>query len=93
VGNAPVGNVIGPNLINFDISARKTFELTERYRLTVNFDSFNVANHPNFSVPYLNVNSQNVFGAGAQVPITGAYLGIGSAGRPRNISGGARLTF
>ena len=85
--------MIGPNLINSDISARKTFELSERFRLTVNFDAFNVANHPNFSVPYLNVNSEVTNGTSTQVPVIGQYLGIGSAGRPRNISGGARLTF
>jgi hypothetical protein len=59
----------------------------------VNFDSFNVLNHPNFGVPYLNYNSETVPINGAAVPITGAWLGIGSAGRPRNISGGARLYF
>ena len=93
VGDAPIGNIIGPSFENFDISLRKTFELTERYRLTVNLDGFNVLNHPNFSVPYLNVNSETVVGSSATVPISGAWLGIGSAGRPRNISGGARLYF
>ncbi len=95
VGDAPVGNVIGPRLINLDISLRKTFELTERARLTLNFDGFNVANHPNFSVPYLNVNTTTVGGAGgsANAPLYGAYLGIGSAGRPRNLSAGARINF
>lgn len=94
VGNAPVGNVIGPNLINMDVSLRKTFELTSRYRLTVNLDSFNVANHPNFSVPYLNVNTTTApGGTSASIPTDGAYLGVGSAGRPRNLSAGARLVF
>jgi len=93
VGDAPVGNVLGPNLYDVDLSIRKTFELTARYRLTVNFDSFNVLNHPNFSVPFLNINTVTVPETSVQVPITGAYLGIGSAGRPRNISGGARLYF
>jgi hypothetical protein len=93
VGDAPVGNVIGPNLINFDVSARKTFELSPRYRITVNLDAFNIFNHPNFSVPYLNVNSVTTPNGSANVPTTGQWLGIGSAGRPRNISGGARLYF
>jgi len=93
-GNAPVGNVIGPNFVDFDISARKTFELTERYRLTVNFDAFNVLNHPNFNVPTLNVNTTVApGGSSATIPQQGAYLGIFTAGRPRNLSAGARIIF
>jgi hypothetical protein len=74
---------------------RKTFELSPRYRLTVNFDSFNVLNHPNFSVPYLNINSETITPntTSAFTPTGGAWFGIGSAGRPRNISAGARLYF
>jgi hypothetical protein len=93
-GNAPVGNVHGPSFVDFDVSLRKTFELSERYRLTINLDSFNIVNHPNFGTPALNVNS-NVTpgGTSASVPQYGAYLGIASAGRPRNLSAGARLIF
>jgi hypothetical protein len=93
VGDAPVGNVLGPHLVNVDLSARKTFELSPRYRLTLNFDAFNIFNHPNFSVPYLNVNSETTPNGSANAATTGVYEGIGSAGRPRNISAGARLYF
>jgi hypothetical protein len=93
VGDSPVGNIVGPHLVNFDVSMRKTFELSRRYRMTVNFDSFNIFNHPNFGVPYLNVNSTTTPINSASAPTTGAYEGIGSVGRPRNISAGARLYF
>jgi hypothetical protein len=93
VGDAPVGNIIGPRLVNMDVSARKTFELSRRYRLTVNIDSYNIFNHPNFGVPYLNVNSTNTPNGSANAPTTGAWEGLGSVGRPRQISGGARLYF
>jgi hypothetical protein len=95
VGNAPIGNILGPHLVNLDISLRKTFELSERYRLTVNFDTFNVFNHPNFGNPGLNVNSTTIGGAGGSVnvPLYGSYEGISSVGRPRNLSAGARLNF
>jgi hypothetical protein len=93
VGDAPVGNIIGPRLINFDVSARKTFELSPRYRLTVNIDSFNIFNHPNFGVPYLNVDSQTYPGGSAGATTLGAYEGLGTVGRPRQVSAGARLYF
>jgi hypothetical protein len=93
VGDAPVGNIIGPHLVNFDVSARKTFELSRRYRLTVNIDSYNIFNHPNFGVPYLNVNSTTTPNGSANAATTGTYEGLGTVGRPRQISGGARLYF
>lgn len=93
-GNAPVGNIIGPSFANLDVSLRKTFEISERYRLRINLDAFNALNHPNFGVPYLNINSATTgTGSSATAGVLGVYEGIGSAGRPRNIAGGAQLTF
>ena len=83
VGDAPVGDIIGPRFFNADVVLRKTFELLEHYRLTLNFDAYNVLNHPNFGTPTLNVNTN----------VALQYEGIGSAGRARNISAGARLFF
>jgi len=93
VGDAPVGNIIGPSFADFDVSARKTFELGAHYRLQINLDAFNVLNHPNFAAPVANINVEDVPITSVQVPQTGAWLPTNSAGRPRNISGGARLTF
>jgi hypothetical protein len=41
----------GPASANVDLSALKTFELTERTRLQFRAEMFNVANHPNFGLP------------------------------------------
>ena len=41
----------GPASANVDLSALKTFELTERTRLQFRAELFNVANHPNFGLP------------------------------------------
>ena len=51
IGNAPVGLIASPSYIDFDVSLRKTFNYTERYHLTLNFDGFNAFNHPNLNSP------------------------------------------
>lgn len=99
IGNAPVGLIASPNYINFDVSLRKTFNYTERYHLTVNFDGFNMFNHPNLNSPTGNINSCATFSniVLANVNNTGGHdyssCGITSASRPRQLQGGARLTF
>ncbi|SNT41466.1 TonB-dependent Receptor Plug Domain [Granulicella rosea] len=99
IGNVPNGLIAGPNYVDLDVSMRKTFNFTERYRLTVNFDGFNVLNHPNFNSPTVNVNSATTVSDTQNVSATNtaghdySYLGITSANRPRNIQGGLRFAF
>jgi hypothetical protein len=91
IGNAPVGNIIGPNFVNVDVSMRKAFALPHNFRLAVQLDSFNVFNHPTLSVPGANVNGQT------SVEVNGvvdhAYEYVNSAGRARDFEAAARLTF
>lgn len=49
----------GPAYADVDLSALKTFELTERYRLQFRAEQFNVANHPNFALPISDLNSSD----------------------------------
>jgi hypothetical protein len=89
-GNSPIGIIAGPNYIDFDVSARKTFNYGSRYHLTANLDGFNIANHPNFNTPSANT---NVKVASSLAANGWAALAITSANRPRNVQAGLRLTF
>lgn len=99
IGNAPVGLIASPNYINFDVSLRKTFNYGERYHMTLNFDGFNALNHPNLNSPTVNVNGCTTYNDPVLVSANNvgghnySACGIFSASRPRQIQGGARLTF
>jgi hypothetical protein len=58
VGNAPTGNIIGPGYFNWDVSARKKFNLPhEGMNLLFQLDLFNVFNHTNWNNPGTSANS------------------------------------
>jgi hypothetical protein len=41
----------GPGFERLDFSLFKQFEITDRYRVEFRSEYFNLANHPNFSIP------------------------------------------
>jgi hypothetical protein len=50
-GDAGRAILRGPDLVNFDFSAYKTFRLGERFGLVFRAEFFNIFNHPNFNLP------------------------------------------
>jgi len=50
-GDAGRAILRGPDLVNFDFSAYKTFHLNERFGLVFRAELFNIFNHPNFNLP------------------------------------------
>ncbi|WP_175528987.1 carboxypeptidase regulatory-like domain-containing protein [Granulicella pectinivorans] len=52
-GNVPrtLPHVRGPGTENFDLSIFKTTEITERFKLQLRAEAFNVLNHANFGLP------------------------------------------
>lgn len=50
-GNGGNGNLRGPSQVNFDLGLMKDFSLTERQKLTLRGEFFNIANHPQFEIP------------------------------------------
>jgi hypothetical protein len=48
-GNARDGDLVGPGQVNFDFSAFKNFNITERQQLQFRAEMFNIFNHPQFA--------------------------------------------
>jgi len=53
-GNSSIGNLRGPNLVNFDIVLQKNFKIRESQQLEFRSEFFNIFNHPNFGLPAVN---------------------------------------
>jgi hypothetical protein len=56
-GNVGRNTMRAPGVVNLDLSAFRTFGLTERLKLEFRAESFNVSNTPHFGTPNNNVNS------------------------------------
>ncbi len=50
-GNLGRNTLIGPGIVNFDLSVAKTFAIDELRKFEFRGEMFNLPNHPNFSVP------------------------------------------
>ena len=81
LGNSGVGIVVGPGLALWDMSLRKEFRMTERWRLKFQADAFNSLNHVNFRGLNVTTTSGTTFGT------------VSSSGPARNIQFGSRVTF
>ena len=79
-GNAGRNSLLGPGYSSFDISLLRRFTLPERATLTLEAQSFNLLNRPNFSLP-------SPF---ADQPSFGI---ISSASDPRELQFAARVSF
>jgi Carboxypeptidase regulatory-like domain len=53
-GNSRIGNLRGPDLVNFDFVLQKNFKLYEAHQLEFRAEFFNIFNHPNFGLPGAN---------------------------------------
>jgi hypothetical protein len=71
-GDAPIGDIIGPNFYQWDLSLRKTFALRFREGLHLQFqaDAFNVFNRANWNNPNVSNAGSSTFGQ-----ITGSLPG------------------
>jgi hypothetical protein len=79
-GNAGRNSLLGPGYGSFDISLLRRFTLPERATLTLEAQSFNLFNRPNFALP----------AAVTDQPSSGI---ISSASDPRELQFAARLSF
>jgi hypothetical protein len=79
-GNSSNGVVRGPAYTSFNTALYKTLPITERFKLQIRAEAFNVANHPNFAAISTGLGAAN-FGQ------------ITSAHNPRNLEFALKLTF
>jgi hypothetical protein len=99
-GNAGRNILRGPGFAQFDPSLHKDFAVTERRKLTVGLEAYNLSNHPNFGVPSntqsplaLGGNGDAVFkdAAGHLADNAGQILTTVGTGRQIQLTG--RFTF
>jgi hypothetical protein len=91
-GNARRAALRGPDMVNFDFSAYKTFQLGERFGLQFRSEFFNIFNHPNFNLP--NVGSGGgSSGAGFSNNAGGAAITQTLPDAQREIQFGLKLQF
>lgn len=58
-GNAPVGSILGPGLINSDMALYKDFKVEGRNVIQFRAEAFNVFNHPNFNAVSTSLGAAN----------------------------------
>ena len=81
LGNSGSGKVRGPGYFNADVSLSKSESISERIKLILQVDAFNVSNTPHYSNPNTNLADSNFGKIG------------GTNGIPRQIQLGAHVTF
>ncbi len=74
-GNAPFDAIRGPGRDNFDLSLKKLFSFTERFKLEFRADAFNAWNHTQFKGDANNGGIGNSFGASNFGQVTSAFDG------------------
>jgi hypothetical protein len=87
-GTAGTGIVRGPSLFQFDTALQKAILITERTKLSLRMEGFNVFNHPQLGAPNLNFSSP-AFGRITSVS-NSSPIGAGTA---RSVQFAARFTF
>jgi hypothetical protein len=83
IGNAPIGDCLGPPTNTWDASLSKNFKISERVRVQFRIDAFNLLNHPQYGNP----------GGGANagtVPI--GFSAPNTAGSPEFVDAGGHGT-
>jgi len=105
-GNEGRNSLIGPHFRQFDFSIFKDTAITERIKLELRFEAYNLFNHPNFANPYLPsfIADAAANGVGSNGRSLGALrltatgdVGIGypflGSGGPRGLQIAAKISF
>jgi hypothetical protein len=108
-GNEGRNSLLGPHFRQFDFSIFKNTAITERLKLELRFEAYNILNHPNFANPYLPSfiadagGGQSQLGPDGRAAVSSLGLtatgdvGIGypflGSGGPRSLQIAAKFTF
>jgi hypothetical protein len=84
-GNSRIGNLRGPDLVDFDFVLQKNFHVFEAQQLQFRAEFFNLLNHPNFGLP----------GGSGQIPVDfpGAAAITSTATDNRQVEFALKYTF
>lgn len=85
----------GPGYFNTDLSLRKAFKLSERFRLSIGANAYNILNHPNFGNPNGAVDGGALgsYFTTVNPPTSALGSGLGGDASARSIQLEGRLTF
>ena len=89
-GNAGRNILRGPAFAQFDLSLHKDFAITERRKITVGVEAYNLFNHPNFGVPSNTQSPLSLGGSGDAVFKDGTGNLAANAGQILTTAGTAR---
>jgi len=81
-GNLGRNSLIGPNFRQFDFSIFKTTSITERLKLELRLEAYNLLNRPNFANPYLPNFEAVADGNGISHPDIPASPGVSASPNP-----------
>jgi hypothetical protein len=91
-GNSGIGEIVGPDQNNWDLSLAKDMNLSERIHLQFRTDFFNAFNHPQFANPNLDLGlSAPQLGLVAPNPAFGVISAAST--NPRLLQFSLRLVF
>jgi hypothetical protein len=81
-GNQGRNDFTGPSFVNLDMTMQKQFSISERWKLEMRADAFNIFNHPNFRLanPITAFTGTTVTSAAGQTPETVVPSGSSSFG-------------
>ncbi len=85
-GNSGRNILVGPGLVDVDVSLIKRFTIAERLKTEFRAEAFNILNHPNFALPNATIGRSSAGIISNTVP-------LGATGYNREIQLGLSLTF
>jgi Carboxypeptidase regulatory-like domain/TonB dependent receptor len=88
-GNLGRNNAFGPGMYQIDGSLHKQFALSERFRMDLRGEAFNLFNHPEYKIPASTWTTASSFGHITGILNTGAV----GTGTPRRFQFALRLQF
>jgi hypothetical protein len=88
-GNTRRNGAVGPGFADFDMSLAKDTRITERLKLQLKVDAFDVLNHPSFSNP----GTSATVGSATFGVITATRFPVGDLGSSRQLQLSGKFTF
>ena len=92
-GNTERAVLRGPDLVNFDFSIYKNFQIGERFELKFRSEFFNIFNHPNFGLPNFGSGGGSSGAGFVNVPGGAAITQTATPDTQREIQFGLKLQF